>query len=43
MDYFVLLAHASLAPSRALLQRLLACLKFTLESEDFSLWHKRKK
>ena len=31
MDYFVLLAYASLAGSRTLLQRLLACLNFTLE------------
>ena len=38
MDSFVLLAYASLAASRTLLQRLLACLNFTLESEDFSLW-----
>ena len=37
-DSFVLLAYASLAASRTLLQRLLACLNFTLESEDFSLW-----
>ena len=43
MDSFVLLAYASLAVSRTLLQRLLACLNFTLESEDFSLWYKRKK
>ena len=43
MDSFVLLAYASLAASRTLLQRLLACLNFTLESEDFSLWYKRKK
>ena len=35
--------YASLAASRTLLQRLLACLNFTLESEDFSLWYKRKK
>ena len=38
MDSFALLAYASLAASRTLLQRLLACLNFTLESEDFSLW-----
>ena len=38
MDSFVLLAHASLAASRTLSQRLLACPNFTLESEDFSLW-----
>ena len=36
MDSFVLLAYASLAASRTILQRLLACLNFTLESEDFS-------
>ena len=43
MDSFVLLTYASLAASRTLFQRLLACLNFTLESEDFSLWYKRKK
>ena len=43
IDSFVLLAYASLAASRTLLQRLLACLNVTLESEDFSLWYKRKK
>ena len=43
MDSFVLLAYASLAASRTLLQRLLACLNFTLELEDFSVWYKRKK
>ena len=43
MDSFVLLAYASLPASRTLLQQLLACLNFTLESEDFSLWYKRKK
>ena len=37
MDSFVLLAYASLAASRTLFQRLLACLNFTLESQDFSL------
>ena len=40
MDSFGLLAYASLAASRTLLQQLLACLNFTLESEDFSLWYK---
>ena len=40
MDSFVLLAYASLAGSRTLLQRLLACLNFTLESEDLSFWYK---
>ena len=34
MDSFVLLAYTSLAASRTLLQRLLACLNFTLDSED---------
>ena len=43
MDSFVLLPYASLAASRTLLQRLLACLNFTLESEDLSFWYKRKK
>ena len=43
MDSFVLLAYASLATSRTLWQRLLACLNFILESEDFSLWYKGKK
>ena len=40
MDSFVLLAYASLASSRTLLHQLLACLNFTLESEDFSLKYK---
>ena len=43
MDSFVLLADASLAALRTLLQRLLACLNCTLESEDLSFWYKRKK
>ena len=43
MDSFVLLAYASLAASRTLLQRLLACMNFTVESEDLSFWCKRKK
>ena len=43
MDFLVLLAYASLAASRTLLQRLLACLNFTLEAEDLSFWYKRKK
>ena len=42
MDSFVLLAYASLAASRTLLQWLLACLNFTLESEDLSFWYKQK-
>ena len=43
MDSFVLLAHASLTASRTFLQRLLACLNFTLESEDLSFWYRQKK
>ena len=43
MDSFVLVAYASLAPSRTLFQRLLACLNFTLDSEDLFCWYKRKK
>ena len=34
MESFVLLVYASLADSRTLLQQLLACLNFTLDSED---------
>ena len=43
MDSFVLVAYASLAASRTLLQPLLACLNFTLDSEDLFCWYKRKK
>ena len=43
INSYVLLAYASLAVSRTLLQRLLACLNFTLESENLSFWYKRKK
>ena len=43
MDSFVLLAYANLEASRTLLQRLLVCLNFNLESEDFSFWYRRKK
>ena len=43
MDSFVLLAYASLAASRTLLQQLLACLNFTIDSEDLFCWYKRKK
>ena len=42
MGSFVLLAYASLAASRTLLQRLLVCLNFTLESKDLSFWYKQK-
>ena len=43
MDFFVWLAYASLATSSTLLQQLLACLNFTLDSEDLSFWYKWKK
>ena len=36
MNSFVLLAYASLAASRTLLQQLLACLNFNLDSENLS-------
>ena len=42
MDSFVLLAYASLAASRTLLQQLLAYLTFALESEDLSFWYTQK-
>ena len=43
MDSFVLLAYVSLAASRTLLQQLLACLNFILESEHLSFWYRQKK
>ena len=43
MDSFVVLAYVSLASSKILLQWLLACLSFTLDSEDLFFWYKRKK
>ena len=42
MESFVLLAYASFAASRTLLQRLLACVNFTSESEDLTFWYKKK-
>ena len=43
MDSFVvILAYASLAASRILLQQLLVRLSFTLDSEDLFCWYKRK-
>ena len=42
MDSFVLLAYASLAASRTLLQQLLAYLNFTLDSEHLFCCYKRK-
>ena len=38
----VLVAYASLAASTTLLQRLLACLNFTLDSDDLFCWYKQK-
>ena len=43
MDSFVLVAYASLAASRTLLQQLLAYLNFTLDLEDLFCWYKQKK
>ena len=43
MNSFVLLAYASLAASRTFLQWLLACLNFSLDSEDLFSWYKQKK
>ena len=43
IGYFLLLAYASLAASRTSLQWLLACLNFTLDSEELFSWYKRKK
>ena len=40
MDSFNLLAYASLAASRTLLQQSIACLNLTLEAEDLSFWYK---
>ena len=42
LDSFVLLAYASLTASRTILQRLLPCLNYSLDS-DLSFWYKRKK
>ena len=44
MDSFVLVVNASLAASRTLLQWLLACLNFTLDSQDlfYELWQQHK-
>ena len=37
-DSFVLVAYASLAASRTVLQQLLACLNYTFDSEDLFCW-----
>ena len=43
MDSFALLSYAILTDSRILLQRLLSCQNFTLDSEDLFCWYKQKK
>ena len=43
VNSFVLLAYASLAASRTLFQQLIACMNFTLDSEDLCFWYKQKK
>ena len=43
MDSFVLLTYASSTAPRTLLLHLLACLTFTLDSEDLFCWYKSKK
>ena len=43
MESFVLVAFVSLAASRILLQRLLACLNFALDPEALFCWYKGKK
>ena len=43
MESFALLANANLAAWRTLFQWLLACLNFTLDSEDLFCWYKWKK
>ena len=40
IDSFVLVVYAHLAASETLLQRLPACLNFTLDSEDLFYWYK---
>ena len=40
IEFFVLVVYASFAASRTLLQQLLACLNFTLDSEDLFSWYK---
>ena len=39
----ILLLYGRLASSKTLLQRLLACLNFTLDLEDLTFWYKQKK
>ena len=41
--HVILLPYASLAASRTLLQWLLACLNFTIDSKSLYCWYKQKK
>ena len=43
MDSFVLVAFASLAVSRTLLQQLPVCRNFTLDTKDLFCWYKQKR
>ena len=43
MDSFALLTYSKLTASRTLLQQLLACLDFILQSKDLSFWYRQKK
>ena len=43
MNSFVLVPYANLVASRTLLQQLLACLNFTLDSKELFCWYQRKK
>ena len=42
MDSFVLWGYTCLAASKTLLQELLTCLNFTLDSKDLFCWYKQK-
>ena len=42
MSPFVFLAYTSLEASRTVLQWLLACIYFALDSEDLFCWYKQK-
>ena len=37
---FCFIAYGSLAASRTLLQQLLTCMNFTLQSKELSFWYK---
>ena len=40
MNSSVLVAYGSLAASRTIVQRILACLNFTIDFEDLFCWYK---